>query len=213
MRVICFASSKGGVGKSTLAAGIAVAALQDGERPFLIDLDDRQRSLMAWGERREADEPPVDTTPPARLAAAIDAMPGAGYTLAVIDTVGLDTAATAEAMRLADLTLVPCRASALDFQGIRPTLGTLLRLGRPHALVLNSCPPGKSARLEDAGRVLALLGGLAPVITQRVDHVDALGLGLGVTELDPDGKAAADIRALWGWIKERTKHEKATSAA
>jgi hypothetical protein len=42
------------------------------------------------------------------------------------------------------------------------------------------------ARIEDASCALGLLGVLAlPPIIQRADHVDALGLGQGVTEMKP----------------------------
>jgi chromosome partitioning protein len=48
-------------------------------------------------------------------------------------------------------------------------------------------------------------------MVQRMEHVDAVGLGLGVTELD--GKAADETRALWAWIKQRmNSHEQAAAA-
>lgn len=213
MYVICFASSKGGPGKTTLAASVGVAALAAGERPYLIDLDP-QGSLLAWGDRRSAEEPPVDRIAPDRLPAALAGLRGAGYTLAVIDTVGVETAATVEALRAADLTLVPVRPSTLDLEATRPILAALMRLGRPYALVLNSCPPGRSARMEDAGRAIGLMGVLAsPAIVQRADHVDALGMGLGVSEVDPEGKAAAEVTSLWGWIKKRIGHGQTETAA
>ena len=40
---------------------------------------------------------------------------------------------------------------------------------------------------------------------QRAYHVDAIGLGLGVTELDRNGKAAAEIQTLWRWINRNTE--------
>ena len=204
-RVIALCSAKGGGGKSTLAASLGVVAQEVGERVFLVDCDP-QGSLLAWGERRHAEAPPVDRIAPDKLAAAVQGLAAAGYTLAVIDTPGADTAATAAAMHLADLSLVPVRASALDLEAARPTVSALVRLGRPFAFVLNSVPPGRSTRLDDAGRALALLGVLAePAIVQRADHVDAIGLGLGVTELDRNGKAAAEIQALWRWINRKTE--------
>jgi chromosome partitioning protein len=213
MQVISFASSKGGPGKTTLAASLGVAAMEAGERPYLIDVDP-QGSLRSWGERRQAENLPVDRVAPERLAAAVDGLARNGYTLAIIDTAGVDTAATTEAMRAADMTLVPCRPSTLDIEAARPTLAALMRLDRSYALILNSCPPGRSSRLADAGRALALLGVLAdPPIVQRADHVDAPGLGLGVTELDPEGKAAAEMRALWQWINRRNSHGEAASVA
>jgi chromosome partitioning protein len=78
------------------------------------------------------------------------------------------------------------------------------RLNRPYAFVLNQCPVGRTTRPADASRALSLLGVLAlPFIAQRTDHQDAIGLGLGVTELDRAGKAAEEINALWGWVKRR----------
>ena len=52
-----------------------------------------------------------------------------------------------------------------------------------------------------------------PPIVQRTDHVDALGLGLGVTSLDPEGKAAGEMAALWQWINRRNAHGEAARVA
>ncbi len=85
----------------------------------------------------------------------------AGYTLAVIDTQGVGKAATAAAMRSADLSLIPARPSALDIEAARPTMGSLARLDRSYAFIINQSPPGRSARTQDAFKALALLGVLA----------------------------------------------------
>jgi chromosome partitioning protein len=51
-----------------------------------------------------------------------------------------------------------------------------------------------------------VLGVLAePPIAQRNDHQDAIGAGQGVTEFNPSGKAAEEIRALWAWVKHKMK--------
>jgi chromosome partitioning protein len=59
MRTIALVNAKGGVGKSSLTASLGVAAMEAGEKVFLIDMD-AQQSLFRWGERREAAEPAVD---------------------------------------------------------------------------------------------------------------------------------------------------------
>jgi chromosome partitioning protein len=203
MKTLAFMTQKGGTGKTTLAASIAVAAQEAGEKVFLIDLDP-QGSLSGWSIRREADSPPVDKITPDKLAAAVNGLAQAGYTLAIIDTAGIDTAATAAAMAAADLSLIPARPSALDIEAARPTMSALMRLGRPFAFVLNQAPSGRTARPLDASRALGLLGVLAqPFIVQRADHLDAMALGQGVTERDPHGKAAEEIRQLWTWINQR----------
>ncbi len=196
IKTLALCSAKGGAGKTTLAASLTVAAMQAGHRPFLIDLDP-QGSLLSWGERRQAETPAVDRIAVGKLDPAIAGLGAAGYTLAIIDTPGIDTAATAAAMRLAALSLIPARPSMLDIEAAKPTLAAL-RLGRPFGFVLNSAPPGRSARVDDTARALFLLGVLAtPPIEQRADHVDAIGSGLGVSEYAPDQQGGRrDWRAL-----------------
>ncbi len=48
--ILTFASSKGGVGKSTTCAAIASALAMDGERVLLIDLD-QNRTLQRWSKK------------------------------------------------------------------------------------------------------------------------------------------------------------------
>jgi chromosome partitioning protein len=216
MKVITFVTQKGGTGKTTLAASLGVAAEEAGERVYLIDLDP-QGSLMGWGERRQAETPAVDQTTPDKLTAALTGLEKAGYSLVIIDTQGVDTAATSAAMRAADLAIIPARASVLDIEAAKPTMAALTRLGRPYAFVLNHCAAGRASRMQDAGRALSLLGVLAePFVVQRTDHMDALAFGLGVTEHDTHGKAAREIRELWMWVRRKMEgkaHGKAARVA
>lgn len=216
MKIITFVTQKGGTGKTTLAASLGVAAQEAGERVYLIDMDP-QGSLTAWGSRRQADTPDVDRTTPDKLTAALTALEKAGYTLVIIDTQGVDTPATSAAMRSSDLALIPARASVLDIEAAKPTMSALARIGRPYAFVLNHCAAGRAARMQDAARALSLLGVLAePFIVQRADHMDALAFGLGVTEHDTNGKAAAELRELWTWVNRKMEgkaHGQAKSVA
>jgi chromosome partitioning protein len=211
MNVIALVSAKGGAGKSTLSAGLGVAAQAASERVVLLDTDIEQRSLSAWGELRQSETPRVDCVSPNKLASTIAALTSAGYTLAIIDTPGRDGPGIAAAMTAADLCLIPIRASMFDIRAAQLTIAALTRLARPYAFVLNSCPPGRSARITDAGRVLALLGASAPPIVQRVAYVDAMALGLGPTEMDT--KAGDEVDALWRWTKQRISHEAPAAVA
>jgi Mrp family chromosome partitioning ATPase len=59
MRAITLACRKGGTGKSTLCVGLAVAAMEDGERVFILETD-RQGTISNWAARRTNPEPVVE---------------------------------------------------------------------------------------------------------------------------------------------------------
>jgi chromosome partitioning protein len=42
-----------------------------------------------------------------------------------------------------------------------------------------------------------------PAIVSRADHQDALAAGQGVSEFNPDGVAAQEIRQLFIWIENK----------
>ena len=98
MRVVALVNQKGGSGKSTLAACLAVAAQEAGERVFLIDMDP-QKSLTKWGHRRQDKDLPVESVSPAKLEAALAALPGGRVTLVIIDTPATDSPAADAAMK------------------------------------------------------------------------------------------------------------------
>lgn len=205
MRTITFVTQKGGTGKTTLAVSLAVAALEAGHKPFILDLDP-QGSAQSWSKRREADLPAVDTTTAAQLPTALKALAKGGYDYIIIDTAGTDTPATAAAIGAADICMIPARPSLLDIEAARPTVASVLRMNRQFAFVLNHCPAGRNMRITDAGRALNTMGHLAePAFVTRADHVDAVAMGKGVTEWDPSGKAAREIRDLFNWIEKRVE--------
>jgi chromosome partitioning protein len=201
MRTIAFATQKGGSGKSTLAIGVAVAAIEAGESVFMLETD-RQGTVSKWGTRRSNPEPGIDRFGGGfGLERALKLLAAEGYTLVIIDTPGTDNVSATSAISEADLCLIPARPSPADIEAALPTLNTARRLGSNFAFVLNQSP-ARSFRLSEAAQALNSMGVLAlPYIVQRMDHQDALGAGLGVTEFDADGKAAEEIRALWKWIE------------
>ena len=207
MKVVSLLTQKGGTGKTTLAASIGVAAYEQGDRVFLIDMD-QQRSLVGWSRRRTQETPSVDYITPDKLSRAIETLYRNDYSIVIIDTAGSDSAASAAAIKASDLCLIPARPSVLDIEASRPTIESLARLQRQFAFVLNQAPVGRTTRPLDASRALGLLGVLAPVIVaQRSDHMDAIALGLGVTEFNHGGKAAKEVRDLWIWVRKRIEAE------
>jgi chromosome partitioning protein len=209
MRTLAFVTQKGGAGKTTLAATIAVAAVETGEKVIVLDLDP-QGSLAAWGNDRDADAPTVDSLPSdkvTQLAQVLAALEKKGFTLAILDCAGIVSTSTNLAIKAADLCLIPTRPTRLDIRATKPTIQALMSLKSSFAFILNQCPPThRGGRAAEAAEGLSLLGALLePKVAQRADFQDALAAGQGVTEYAPHGKAADEARLLWKNINRRMK--------
>jgi chromosome partitioning protein len=203
MHTITFATQKGGSGKSTLAISLAVAAMQDGERVFVLDTD-RQGTVASWAARRTVAEPEVEHVSDGyMLDRLLRGLTRKGVTLAIVDTAGSNDASTIAAIRAADLCLIPARPTLADIEATHPTLYEIRRAGKEFAFVLNQTPK-HSHRLSQAAETLHRFGVLAlPFMALRNDQQDALAAGLGVTEFAANGRAAEEVRALWAWVKRK----------
>ena len=201
MRILSLASQKGGSGKSTLAGSLAVAAFQAGERVVVVDLDP-QGSLAEWGRQRETKDIVFREVQPNALVRWVgETRKVAGVTLVVIDTAGTFGPEVDAALKQSDFILVPVRPSALDLRAARPTVDRIETLKRRFGFVLNATNPVTQGRTADALAALEAGGLVAPPVADRTDFRDAAATGLGVTEINPAGKAAAEIVALWEWTK------------
>ena len=197
MQIITLAAQKGGVGKTTLAVNLAVAAQAAGIRTALFDLDP-QESATAWSERREAELPHVEPISARRLDQAIDAAEANGFALTIIDTPPAAGAEAAAAAQRADLVVIPCRPSLIDLDAIKRTAQLITSTGRAGVVVLNAAPPTASTLLDDA-RTLAEATGLRvarTVLRERSAYRAAWPYGLGVIEHEPKGNAAQEVAAL-----------------
>ena len=204
MRTIAFVTQKGGSGKSTLASSIAVAAHEAGERVFVLDLDPQQ-SLSQWSKTRAQQDVPVETCAAGKLGAALAALEKKGVTLVVIDTPGSESGAAHAAMKAADLNIIPSRPNVFDLWASDQTRKALKAERKDYVFVLNQCPPAQqTTRVEEGVTALEALGGLlSPLVLSRVDFQEAARYGWGVTEVNPNGAAAEEIRGLWSSIKRR----------
>ncbi len=209
MRTVALVTQKGGSGKSTLAACLAVAAQEAGERVFLIDMDP-QKSLTKWANRRNDKTMPVEAVPAAKLADALTALAKGGVMLVIVDTPATDTPAAEAAMRACDLCLIPARPTIFDIWSSEVTRGKLRTLAKDFAFILNQCPAmQESQRVLDGAAALESMGGLLrPLIASRVAYQEAAREGMGPTELEPEGKAADEMRVLWGSLKRRLAQPK-----
>jgi chromosome partitioning protein len=204
MKAITFVTQKGGSGKSTLCISLAVAAQETGRSVCILEMD-RQATVSDWAEHRQSSSPEVAQIDAPQLDQVMQSLKGTAYDYVFIDTPGVDSPGTLSAIRAADLCIIPCRPTPADLRAFKPTLAAMYRLEKKFSFVLNQTPP-RSYRIRDAADGLAVLGMLPDInVVTRNDHQDAIGLGQGVTEYNPKGRAAEEIRRLWTWIERRTQ--------
>jgi chromosome partitioning protein len=182
MKTIVVASSKGGVGKTTIATHLAAQAAQAGQRTVIVDADP-QHSSTRWAQRRAGMASgavlPVDGTrrnwhkaiPEDTQRVIIDAAAGA-----MADDLE-------SFLDQASLVVVPVLPSALDIEATVPFLNSLAKHPRvrkgqlPVGLVANKLKPWTNASRQAVG---VLNEWSIPVVAQLRDsqaYVMLTGLG------------------------------------
>lgn len=135
--------------------------------------------------------------------------------MAVIDTRPSVEADAAHVAALADLVMIPTRPVIFDLRAILGTLDVVKGAARRSLIVLNACPPqrgaGEASVVVDARHALTAFGvPVAPVaIINRIAFPTAAVAGLIAVEMEPDGNAGKEMRALWRVVEKELSHEKA----
>lgn len=198
--ILTIAQQKGGAGKTTLAAQIAVSLAKAGRRVATVDIDP-QASLTGWHSlRRETlrGDGGIGFSAVAgwRLAAEIDRL-RKGFDAVIVDSPPHAETETRIAIRAADLVLAPLQPSPMDLWATQPTLALAAKEGKPVLLVLNRAPP--RGRVMEAVRA-ALDEHRMPLARAEIGNRTAFAAsmmeGLGVAETEPSGAATAEIAAL-----------------
>ena len=196
--VITVAQQKGGAGKTTLAASLA-AAWAATLRVAVIDID-LQQSLTRWHGLRAARKgaPAITLAKIAgwRLAGELDKLRRAHDIVLIDSPPQIDTDAR-QAVRHADLVLVPIQPSPPDLWAAEGTFGLAKAEKRPLAIVLNRAPAsGKLRAMVEAEIGKLGLPLLPTVLGNRTGYAAAFAQGLGVTEAAPRSRAAEELRSL-----------------
>jgi chromosome partitioning protein len=204
MTTVAIVSQKGGSGKTTLAVHVAAAATAAGKVAVIIDTDP-QATAAAWGDWRGGAEPEVITSPPSRLAKTLEGVRELGAEVVVIDTPPHADAAAREAVKAADLVLIPTRPRAFDLHAIQATADLVRYAGKPAFVVLNAGSARGVQLLAEARELVGELGlAVCPVaLSDRAAFAHATAAGKVAGETDPQGKAAAEAARLWKWICEQ----------
>ncbi len=200
-KIITVAQQKGGAGKTTLAAHLAVAYTAMKKRVVAVDIDPQQ-SLSRWYElRREW----MDGMPAGVLVSAIEGWRAraevdrvaAGHDVVIIDSPPHAETEARIAIRAADLVVVPVQPSPMDVWATRPTLELAAAEKVPALLVFNRVLP--RAKLTEAMEAEARQLGAKIArarLGNRVAFAAALAEGKAVGESQPRGLAAREIAAL-----------------
>ena len=210
MQTIVIANPKGGSGKTTLATNIAGWIAGKRQRVALVDADP-QRSSAQWLARRPALFPSI-------ASAAADSgkreLKEAGAQWAVVDTAaGTHGDGLREAVRRADVMLVPLSASTFDMAATARFLLTLadFKAVKEGELALGLVAMRVDARTRAAAELDEFLKATPfPLITHLRDtqvYVHCARDGLSVFDL-PRSRAEQDWaqwKPLTRWIARHTK--------
>lgn len=209
MKIVTVGNTKGGVGKSTVACNLAVAAVLDGKRTLLVDADEQQSSLDFRSIRKADNIKAVSVTTPTIHKDLVDF--SGSYDLVIIDVGGKDSKTFRSAIVAAGdggLFLVPCLPSTYDIWSTSQAMKLLQE-------VRSFCPGDVQARLllnqMQAHTVMAREADEAllsmaeendcPVLTTkmhlRAAYKTAIMTGKGVMEYSPKSKAAAEVQELY----------------
>jgi chromosome partitioning protein len=201
MKTIVVTSQKGGSGKTTLAAHLAVEVERAGDGPaWLIDTD-KQATLSLWHERRESETPQRADVSFARLSEGLKALANAGGAYCFVDTPPTISEQSAAILGLADLVLIPVRPSPADLWAVSETVALVKEAGRPFLFVITQAKAQASitaqtiAALSEHGRVARAF------IADRVPYAVAMTGGRTAPELGPKTAAAEEIAGLWRDVK------------
>ena len=201
MHVIVLASQKGGAGKTTLAAHLAVAAEAAGDGPAVLIDADPQGSLSAWWNARSADTPVLAPTTIAELREKLLLLAGAGYKVAILDTPPAITEAIGAVVATADLVLIPARPSPHDLRAIGSTVDLVQKAGKPFVFAVTQAKPNTRLTVQ-AIAALSQHGAVATaIIHDRVDFAASMIDGRTVQEIDGKSRGAAEIAELWEFMK------------
>lgn len=207
-QVITIAQQKGGAGKTTLAAHLAVALASSKKSVCAVDIDP-QGSLSGWFEMRgeangnEAGNVTCKAVTGWRVSTEVDRLKR-DFDYIVVDSPPHAESDAKTAIRVADLVVIPVQPSPMDLWATAATVKAAQSEKTDALVVLNRVPP--RANLADiiTGKVKELgLPVAKTTLGNRVALAAAMMEGLGITEHKASSVAAKEIKALVAEVKKK----------
>jgi len=206
-KIITVGSTKGGVGKTTLALNIAIARALAGRDVWLVDADRQATASTALAIRGQAERLPAIATAHYADGGLLRAQvlhQRSKFEDIIIDAGGRDSTALRAALVLSDMVVVPFQPRSIDVWAVADIAALIdearaMRDGLQAYAVLNMADTAGSDN-EDAAAALAdypALQYLDTPIRRRKSIANAAGNGMSVLEFTPrDDKAVAEMNAL-----------------
>ncbi|AWK86477.1 ParA family partition ATPase [Azospirillum thermophilum] len=203
-KVFTVAQQKGGAGKTTLAAHLAIAWMQLGRSVATVDIDP-QGSLTRWHAVRMAATGGAPGFTHVQITgwrtqAEVEKL-ARDHDVVVIDSPPHAQTEARIAVRAASLVVAPVQPSPMDLWAVHPTLDLAAQEKRRLLLVLNRVPPRAKIADELVAKVQELANPpavelAAAQIGNRTAYAGTLLTGLSVTEGVRRTLAAAEMQAL-----------------
>ncbi len=196
-KIITIAQQKGGAGKTTIAAHLAVAFSQRGKRVAVIDIDP-QGSLTQWHKIREQKFGEgftglnFSSISGWRLPNEIDRVKG-DVDIIIIDSPPHTQTETKTAIRAADFVIIPAQPSPTDLWATAETIKLVTEERIPHRILLNRAVLN-SKLLKDIEKEFSDV--LASKIGNRISFASSMMEGRTVTETLPSSAASEEIKAI-----------------
>lgn len=202
--ILVFASSKGGVGKSTTCAALGAALALEGQRVLILDLD-QNRTVHRWSRKTAIPGLTVEAVTMGEFTSALKAKVGAGdFDHILIDLAGAREVTLFKAIARADLVVIPAQASepdirealviAGDVRDVEDTAGRKI----PYRLLLTKMYPLRTRVTDFAYAELARLGlpMFKTVLVERTAYREMFLNGQAPSQIERDKGAGAEIDAL-----------------
>ena len=197
MKVLTVANRKGGAGKSTCAAHLALEAARAGMRVILIDMDP-QKTLESWWNKREEENPFLIDVMASDLRTTISNLETNNLDLCIVDTPGDASLNAVVGIEVADLILIPTKPTAPDLTAIGRTISMVEDNNKKFCFVITQGINRAKSTLQ-AASVLSQFGALAPsVISNRISYANAMGEGDSAVLLDKS--AEKEIQEVWTFV-------------
>lgn len=200
MRILVIASQKGGVGKTTIAGHLGVMAEQQKKGPVALIDTDPQGSLSSWWNERESNTPLFASVDINNIRNHLNELSKSGIKLTIIDTPPAVTETIQKVLAVADLVLIPTRASPHDLRAIGSTVDLVEQAKKRMIFVINGATP-RAKITGEAAIALSQHGTVAPVtLFQRIDFAASMIDGRTVQEIDVNSKSANEVKELFKYV-------------